>query len=177
MGSAVPGNTMNLALSIALYASLCRAQGLPLLSRVSNKRRAAGYTDAGLLAEATLWASMAKTAENQAFNVNNGDIWRWSELWRARWFEVRCAPPIRLSFRPTLRGQPGNVAQTCGQWAGGSGSFTFERRSVCRLLCLAGITTCLVMAVNYGGRAFRACRLPTRCFTRCCTAEGCTYYP
>lgn len=29
-GSAVPGNTMNLVLSIALYASLCRALNLPL---------------------------------------------------------------------------------------------------------------------------------------------------
>lgn len=30
VGSTVPGNAMNLALSIALYASLCRAQNLPL---------------------------------------------------------------------------------------------------------------------------------------------------
>ncbi len=30
VGSATPGNAMNLALSIALYASLCKAEGLPL---------------------------------------------------------------------------------------------------------------------------------------------------
>ena len=102
VGSAVPGNTMNLALSIALYASLCRAQGLPLRFPGTEQtwHSIVDYTDAGLLAEATLWASMAKTAENQAFNVNNGDIWRWSELWPriARWFDLDSAPPVRLSF-------------------------------------------------------------------------------
>jgi hypothetical protein len=32
--------------------------------------------------------------------VNNGDIWRWSELWPriARWFELDSAPPVSLSF-------------------------------------------------------------------------------
>ena len=39
-------------------------------------------------------------AENQAFNVNNGDLWRWCELWPriADWFELPSAPPVRLSF-------------------------------------------------------------------------------
>ena len=100
VGSAVPGNTMNLELSIALYVSLCKAQGLPL--RFPGAERTwhsiVDYTDSELLAEATLWTA---TAQNQAFNVNNGDLWRWSELWPliARWFELECAPPVRLSFQ------------------------------------------------------------------------------
>ena len=58
------------------------------------------HTDAGLLADATLWAATSPTAQNQAFNVNNGDIWRWCELWPriASWFELASAPPVRLSF-------------------------------------------------------------------------------
>lgn len=103
VGSAMPGNTMNLVLSIALYASLCRAQGLPLRFPGSEQtwHSIVDYTAAGLLADATLWAATAETAQNQAFNVNNGDIWRWSELWPriARWFELDCAPPVRLSFQ------------------------------------------------------------------------------
>lgn len=103
VGSAVSGNTMNLALSIALYASLCKAQGLPLRFPGSEHtwHSMVDYTDGGLLAEATLWAATAQSAENQAFNVNNGDLWRWSELWPliARWFELECAPPVRLSFQ------------------------------------------------------------------------------
>lgn len=103
VGSAAPGNAMNLALSIALYASLCKAEGLPLRfpGSVQNWRSIVDHTDAVLLAEATLWAATAPTARNQAYNVNNGDIWRWSELWPliARWFELECAPPVRFSFQ------------------------------------------------------------------------------
>jgi nucleoside-diphosphate-sugar epimerase len=102
VGSAVPGNAMNLALSIALYASLCKALGLPLRFPGSEQawHSIVDHTDAGLLAEATLWAATSPAAQNQAFNVNNGDIWRWSELWPriARWFELDSAPPVRLSF-------------------------------------------------------------------------------
>lgn len=103
VGSALPGNTMNLALSIAIYASLCKAQSLPL--RFPGSQTAwhsiVDHTDDGLLSAATLWASTAPAARNQAFNVNNGDIWRWSELWPviAGWFELEMAPPVQLSFQ------------------------------------------------------------------------------
>lgn len=48
-----------------------------------------------------LWAAMAPDASNQAYNVNNGDIWRWSEHWPriANWFELECASPVNLSFQ------------------------------------------------------------------------------
>jgi hypothetical protein len=81
---------------------LCKAQGLPLRFPGSEQawHSIVDHTDAGLLAEATLWAAASPAAQNQAFNVNNGDIWRWSELWPriARWFELDSAPPVRLSF-------------------------------------------------------------------------------
>ncbi|KGT86799.1 MAG: SDR family oxidoreductase [Pantoea sp. Morm] len=107
VGSAVSGNTMNLALSIALYASLCQSLGLPLRFPGSERtwNSIVDHTDAGLLAEATIWAATTPGAANQAFNVNNGDIWRWSELWPriARWFQLECAPPVRLSFHQMFR--------------------------------------------------------------------------
>lgn len=107
VGSAVPGNAMNLALSIALYASLCKAHGLPLRfpGTAQTWHSIVDHTEAGLLADATLWAATAPGAKNQAFNVNNGDVWRWSELWPlfARWFELECAPPVRLSFQQLFR--------------------------------------------------------------------------
>lgn len=107
VGSTVPGNTMNLALSIALYASLCKAQGLPFRFPGSEQtwHSLVDHTDGGLLAEATLWASTSPMAENQAFNVNNGDLWRWSELWPriANWFELESAPPVRLSFQQLFK--------------------------------------------------------------------------
>mgnify|MGYP000870729459 CR=1 FL=1 len=119
VGSAVPGNTMNLALSIALYASLCKAQNLPL--RFPGSERAwhsiVDHTDAVLLADATQWAAASPMAENQAFNVNNGDIWRWSELWPriARWFELECAPPVRLSFHQLFQDYRATWRELAGQ--------------------------------------------------------------
>lgn len=103
VGSAVPGNAMNLALTIALYASLCKAQGLPLRFPGSWRtwNSIVDHTDATLLARATLWAAEAPGAQNQAFNVNNGDVWRWSELWPAiaHWFELETAPAVKLTFQ------------------------------------------------------------------------------
>lgn len=94
---------MNLALSIALYASLCNAEGLPLRfpGSAQNWCSIVDYTDGGLLVEATLWAATAPAARNQAYDINNGDIWRWSKLWplMARWFELECAPSVSLSFQ------------------------------------------------------------------------------
>lgn len=107
VGSAVTGNTMNLALSIALYASLCRAHNLPLRFPGSAQtwHSIVDHTDAELLADATLWAATHPGAGNAAFNVNNGDVWRWSELWPriAQWFELASAPPVRLSCAQLFR--------------------------------------------------------------------------
>ncbi|MDE1186539.1 MAG: SDR family oxidoreductase [Pantoea sp.] len=107
VGSAVPGNMMNLALSIAVYASLCQAAGLPLRfpGCELSWQSMVDHTDARLLASASVWAAEAPAAHNQAFNVNNGDLWRWSELWPAiaRWFELDCAPAVALSFQQLFR--------------------------------------------------------------------------
>ncbi|HFT0375854.1 TPA: SDR family oxidoreductase [Enterobacter mori] len=119
VGSVVPGNAMNLALSIALYASLCKALDLPL--RFPGPEQTwysiVDHTDAGLLAEATLWAATSPAAQNQAFNVNNGDIWRWSELWPriARWFELDSAPPVRLSFHQLFNDYRGVWRELAGE--------------------------------------------------------------
>lgn len=119
VGSAVAGNTMNLALSIALYASLCRALNLPLRFPGSPQtwHSIVDFTDAGLLAEATLWAATSPVAQNQAFNVNNGDVWRWSELWPqiARWFGLEVAPPVRLSFQQLFKDYRAQWRDLAGQ--------------------------------------------------------------
>ena len=119
VGSAVPGNAMNLALSIALYASLCKALDLPLRFPGPEQtwHSIVDHTDAGLLAEATLWAATSPAAQNQAFNVNNGDIWRWSELWPriARWFELDSAPPVRLSFHQLFNDYRGVWRELAGE--------------------------------------------------------------
>jgi nucleoside-diphosphate-sugar epimerase len=96
------GNPMNLAIVIAVYAAICKELGLPL--RFPGKPGAYDtlhdITDAGLLARATVWAATDERCANQAFNINNGDLFRWSEMWPkiARFFGLEVAPPLPLSL-------------------------------------------------------------------------------
>ncbi|AEF46250.1 NAD-dependent epimerase/dehydratase [Serratia sp. AS12] len=100
------GNPMNLALTIAVYASISKALGLPL--RFPGKPVAyhslLEMTDAGLLAQATLWAATEPAAANQAFNINNGDLFRWSEMWPkiADYFGLETAPPLPMPLEQMM---------------------------------------------------------------------------
>ncbi|QUL54349.1 SDR family oxidoreductase [Paenibacillus tritici] len=96
------GNPMNLAMVIGIYASMSKELGLPL--RFPGKPGAYDslleMTDAGLLAKATVWAATEENCANQAFNITNGDLFRWNELWPkiARYFELETAPPLPMSL-------------------------------------------------------------------------------
>ncbi|GAB3944286.1 SDR family oxidoreductase [Kribbella albertanoniae] len=106
VGGVALGNPMNLAVAIAVYASLSKELGVPL--RFPGKPGAYDalleVTDSGLLAKAAVWAATAPAAANQAFNIANGDLFRWSELWPkiARWFEMDVAPPLQMSLQDVM---------------------------------------------------------------------------
>lgn len=96
------GNPMNLAMVIAIYASISKELGLPL--RFPGKPGAYNslleMTDAGLLAKATVWAATDNRCANQSFNITNGDLFRWNELWPkiAQYFGLETAPPLQMSL-------------------------------------------------------------------------------
>lgn len=96
------GNPMNLAMVIAVYATISKKLGVPL--RFPGKPGAytslIEMTDAGLLAEATVWAATNPECANQAFNINNGDLFRWQEMWPkiAAFFGMDVAPPLPMSL-------------------------------------------------------------------------------
>jgi nucleoside-diphosphate-sugar epimerase len=100
------GNPMNLAMVIAVYAAISKELGLPL--RFPGKPGAyeslLEMTDAGLLARATVWAATDERCANQAFNINNGDLFRWSEMWPkiARFFGLEVAPPLPMSLEVVM---------------------------------------------------------------------------
>ncbi|WP_327238312.1 SDR family oxidoreductase [Streptomyces sp. NBC_01317] len=102
VGGAALGNPMNLALVIAVYASISKELGLPL--RFPGKPGAyeslLEMTDAHLLAKATVWAATDEQGAGQAFNIANGDLFRWSELWPriAGFFDMEVAPPLPMSL-------------------------------------------------------------------------------
>ena len=76
-------NPHNLLTSIGVYATVCKEQGLPLRFPGNEGCFHSLYqaVDADLLANAIVWAATEPACANQAFNITNGDCYRWSYLW------------------------------------------------------------------------------------------------
>ena len=91
------GNPMNLAVVLAIYASLCKALGRAFAFPATEACFTARFNvmDADLLSRAAIWCSTTPRCGNQAFNINNGDIFSWRELWPqlAAFFGLECAGP------------------------------------------------------------------------------------
>ncbi|MEV8237241.1 SDR family oxidoreductase [Rhodococcus sp. NPDC077669] len=100
------GNPMNLATVIAVYATMCKKLGVPM--RFPGKPGAFGslleMTDASLLAEATVWAATTPACANQAFNITNGDMFRWNDMWPriANIFGLDTATPLPMSLADVM---------------------------------------------------------------------------
>ncbi len=91
IGKAV-GNMMNLGTTLAVYASICKETGRPFIWPGSSAQwnGLSDVTDARVLAEHLIWASTTQAASNEAFNIVNGDVFRWSRLWKqlAAYFRI-----------------------------------------------------------------------------------------
>jgi nucleoside-diphosphate-sugar epimerase len=90
------GNAMNMGVTLAVYASLCKRLNRPFLFPGSPQQwnGLTDMTDAGLLARHLEWAATHATAANQAFNIVNGDVFRWRWMWGelAGYFGLTPAP-------------------------------------------------------------------------------------
>ncbi len=115
IGEAV-GNAMNMGTTLAAYATICRETGRPFRfpGSAAQWNSLTDMTDAGLLAKHLLWAATTPAAANQAFNVVNGDVFRWSWMWPrlASWFGIQAE-----SFDGTVRPLEQQMAQDAGIWA------------------------------------------------------------
>jgi nucleoside-diphosphate-sugar epimerase len=89
------GNAMNMGTTLAAYATICRETGRPFTFPGSTVQwnSLTDMTDARLLAKHLQWAATTPGAKNEAFNVVNGDIFRWSWMWSrlADWFGLEPA--------------------------------------------------------------------------------------
>lgn len=74
------GVAMNLAPILGIHAALCKEAGEPFCypGGPSNILEA---TDARLIARAIRWCFDAPTARNETFNLTNGDVFVWRNLW------------------------------------------------------------------------------------------------
>lgn len=102
------GSMMNMIAAIGAYAAISRELGLPLVYPGAGTR-VTEATDARLLARAIFWAASAPAAFNQTFNITNGDVFTWENLWPAiaRAFAIPVGLPQAM---PLARVMPGHAA-------------------------------------------------------------------
>lgn len=114
IGEAV-GNAMNMGTTLAVYATLCREMGRPFTFPGSAAQWSGltDMTDARQLARHLLWATETDAAHDQAFNVVNGDVFRWQWMWGrlAEWFGIEAAP-----FDGTMRPLEQQMAGDADHW-------------------------------------------------------------
>ncbi|MFI7493581.1 SDR family oxidoreductase [Kocuria sp. M4R2S49] len=81
IGHAV-GNAMNMGLTLAVQASICRETGRPFVFPGSETQWSSlvDMTDGSLLAEHMIWAA-TEAPGSEAYNVVNGDVFRWRWMW------------------------------------------------------------------------------------------------
>ena len=100
------GNPMNLLAVITVYAAMSKAFGVPL--RFPGKPGAYDtlleVTDAGLLARATVWAATEPTCAGQAFNITNGDLFRWNTMWPVlgELLDIPVGAPLPMSLTDVM---------------------------------------------------------------------------
>jgi nucleoside-diphosphate-sugar epimerase len=74
------GVAMNLAPIIGVYAAICREEGMPF-SFTGGIPYVWEAVDARLVADVIEWAATSPAAVNEHFNVTNGDVFEWRNLW------------------------------------------------------------------------------------------------
>ncbi|GGK72181.1 SDR family oxidoreductase [Rufibacter glacialis] len=114
IGKAV-GNQMNLGTTLAVYAAICHETGRPFQFPGSEAQwnGLSDVTDARVLAKHLVWASTTEGARNEAFNIVNGDYFRWKWLWPrlATWFGVEA-----MGFDRTIRPLEVEIANDAPVW-------------------------------------------------------------
>lgn len=74
------GSAMNLIPAIGTYAAVLKENGQKL-HYPGGDPNLIEATDADLLARAIAWAGDSEAAHDQVFNVTNGDVFKWLEIW------------------------------------------------------------------------------------------------
>ncbi|WP_295464047.1 NAD-dependent epimerase/dehydratase family protein [uncultured Pseudomonas sp.] len=99
------GSAMNLGNLIGLYGALCKETGTAMQfpgPEQAYRGALVNVTAAPLLGEAAVWA--AEEERDGAFNLTNGDVFRWSHVWPklAAWFDLEVGEPQPISLDQRL---------------------------------------------------------------------------
>ena len=76
------GVVMNLPPVVGVYAALRQAEGLPL-AFPGGVDRAMEAVDARLVGDACLWAAFNESAAGETYNLTNGEVFSWRDMWPA----------------------------------------------------------------------------------------------
>ena len=91
------GNPMNMANLIAVYAALCKELNVPFRFPGSPKAYEVlvNITDVNILAQGMDFVARNETCYGEIFNVTNGDVFRWKQVWAAfaEYFDVEYDEP------------------------------------------------------------------------------------
>jgi nucleoside-diphosphate-sugar epimerase len=100
------GVAMNLAPIIGVYAAICREEGMPF-SFPGGVPYVWEAVDSRLVAEVIEWAAISPAAANEHFNVTNGDVFEWRNLWpgMAEVLGVQVGPDEQRSTAEFLEGK------------------------------------------------------------------------
>ena len=77
------GNQMNMAATLGAYAAICKKTGRPFVFPGSPQQYEASVdiTDGRIIAKHLEWAATKPSARNEAFNIVNGEVFRWNWMW------------------------------------------------------------------------------------------------
>lgn len=77
------GSAMNVIPALGVYAAMMRRAGKTALDYPGGVGRVAQAVDTDLLARAIAWTGDSPRAQNEIFNVTNGDVFVWPNVWPA----------------------------------------------------------------------------------------------
>jgi nucleoside-diphosphate-sugar epimerase len=110
VGEAI-GGAMNLIPALGVHAALMRERGATL-PYPGGGPRVSQAVDADLLARAIGWAGEVDAARNEVFNVTNGDVFVWENIWPAiaEAVGMAAAPPAPFALQSLLDAGPDSGA-------------------------------------------------------------------
>jgi len=100
-----PGTAMSIVPVIAVYAAIRKALGLPLAFPGKAWSSLYQVTESTLCADAAWWAATEARCANQAYNITNGDYFRWQHVWPsiAKVFDMPMGEPEPHSLVEFMR--------------------------------------------------------------------------
>ena len=108
----VVGAAMNLVPVIAIYGALRRAEGKPF-SYPGGRSFVAEASDPRQLAQAMMWSLESESARNETFNITNGDVFEWRDVWPAigNFLGLEMGPDEKMSLAQYLPAKASDWAE------------------------------------------------------------------